>query len=118
MLPCLLLLSALAVAQDAPLFESDETLEITIEAPMRTLLRHTADRPVVDGKAHYADATGEMVSLAVQVSTRGKSRLDVCKFPPLALSVKKKAAAGTVFEGQKNLKLVTHCQLERLLMLL
>jgi hypothetical protein len=105
-----LLIATHGGAQGLPLFDSNETLHLTIEAPMRTLIRNAEDRPVVDGTATYTDTNGNTVSVPVQMSTRGKSRLTVCRFPPLSLSVKKKAAKGTVFEGQKSLKIVTHCQ--------
>ena len=106
----ILVLPLTAYADGLPLFNSDDTLQLTIEAPIRSLVRNAEDRPVVDGTATYIDVDGASVTLPVQVSTRGKSRLTVCRFPPLSLSVKKKDAAGTVFEGQKSLKIVTHCQ--------
>ena len=106
----LLLMPAACLADGLPLFATDEPLEITIEFPLRDLMRKAKDRPVVDGLASYTNADGSVTSLPVKMSTRGKSRLGVCRFPPLALSVKKKAAAGTVFEGQKSLKIVTHCK--------
>jgi hypothetical protein len=106
----LALLPVVALADEWPLFASDEPLDITIEFPLRDLMRKAADRPVVDGVASYRNASGEITSLPVKMSTRGRSRLAVCRFPPIALSVKKKAAAGTVFEGQKTLKIVTHCR--------
>ena len=106
----LLLAPATCLADGLPLFASDEPLEITIEFPLRDVMRKAKDRPVVDGTASYRNADGSVTSLPVKMSTRGKSRLGVCRFPPLALSVKKKAAADTVFEGQKSLKIVTHCQ--------
>ena len=105
-----LLLPAAALADGLPLFASDEPLEITIDFPLDDVMRKAADRPVVDGIAQYKDATGAVVSLPVTMSTRGRSRLAVCRFAPLALSVKKKAAAGTIFAGQKSLKIVTHCR--------
>jgi hypothetical protein len=106
----LILVPVAAIADSLPLFDSNETLHLTIEAPLRTLIRKADERPVVDGTARYVDSEGNEVELPVQVSTRGKSRLRVCRFPPLSLAMKKKAAAGTVFEGQKSLKIVTHCQ--------
>ena len=110
----LVFLSSIAVANGLPLFDSDEPLEITLEFPLMTVIRKAADRPVVDGVARYVDSTGNAVILPVQISTRGKSRLEVCQFPPLSLAVKKKVAQGTVFEGQKSLKLVTHCRSQSL----
>lgn len=106
----LLLVASSVAAQDRPLFDSNEPMQLVIEAPMKTLTRNVKKRPVVDGTVTYTDAAGDTVSIAVELSTRGKSRLDVCRFPPLSLSVKKKAAEGTIFEGQKSLKIVTHCQ--------
>jgi hypothetical protein len=109
-LSLLLLAPFTSMADGLPLFDSDEPFSLTIEAPLRTLIREATKRPTVDGIARYTDVDGNTVSLAVQMSTRGKSRLTVCKFPPLSFNVRKKAAAGTVFEGQKSLKMVTHCQ--------
>ncbi len=107
----LLLLPVAVAADDLPLFASDDTLDITIELPLRTLVRRASDRPVVDAVASYVDADGQVISRPIKVSTRGKSRLEVCSFPPLSLSIeRKKDAKGTVFEGQKSLKLVTHCR--------
>lgn len=110
LLVLLVLLPCVTCADGLPLFESDEKLKVTLDFPLRDVLRKAEKRPVVDGVAHYTDTDGQTVSVPVQVSTRGRSRLAVCRFPPLALSVKKKAAAGTVFEGQKSLKIVTHCR--------
>ena len=97
-------------ADGSTLFDSDEPLSIVLEFPVRTVVRQAENRPVVDGMARYRNLDGETVSLPVQISSRGKSRLEACKFPPLSLAVKKKSAKGTVFEGQKSLKVVTHCR--------
>jgi hypothetical protein len=110
-LTILLLLFPIVIRADGlPLFDADESLNIVLEFPLKTVLKEAADRPVVDGMAHYQNSNGETVSLPVKISTRGRSRLEACKFPPLSLGVKKKSSKGTVFEGQKNLKIVTHCR--------
>lgn len=109
----LLLSPAIAQGEGLPLFQSDDTLEIVLEFPMKTILRRPENRPVVDGSIEYTDESGNTVNLPVTISTRGKSRLEVCKFPPLSLSFKKKLVKGSIFEGQKSLKLVTHCQSSR-----
>jgi hypothetical protein len=44
------------------------------------------------------------------MTTRGKSRLEYCKFPPLSMNLKKKQVEGTIFEGQNKLKIVTRCR--------
>ncbi len=106
----LLFVSICCKADSLPLFDSDEPLEIIFEVPLDVLLKRPGDRPVVDGHAHYIDTTGNQVSFPIQMTTRGKSRLEVCRFPPLSLLVKKKNAKGTIFKGQKKLKIVTHCR--------
>jgi hypothetical protein len=44
------------------------------------------------------------------MSTRGHSRLEICRFPPLSMNLKKKQVVGTLFEGQNKLKIVTRCK--------
>jgi hypothetical protein len=97
-------------AGDRPLFECDAPLEFTLEVPMKTLLRRADDRPVLDGKLHYTDQHGKQLEFDVQVTTRGHSRLEICKFPPLSVIFEKKQVKDTVFAGQKKLKIVTQCR--------
>lgn len=93
-----------------PLFKCDAPLEFTLELPMKTLLRRADDRPVLDGKLHYTDEQGKQLEFDVQVTTRGHSRLEICKFPPLSVIFEKKQVKGTIFAGQKKLKIVTQCR--------
>lgn len=93
-----------------PLFECDAPLEFTLEVPMKTLLRRADDRPVLDGKLHYTDLKGIQHEFDVQVTTRGHSRLEICKFPPLSVIFEKKQVKGTIFARQKKLKIVTQCR--------
>jgi hypothetical protein len=48
----------------------------------------------------------------VKVKTRGDFRLQRrnCPFPPLRLNLPEASPAGTIFDGQDQLKLVTHCR--------
>jgi len=93
-----------------PLFECEAPLEFTLELPMKTLLRRADDRPVLEGKLHYTDQHGKQLEFDVQVTTRGHNRLEICKFPPLSVKFEKKQVKGTVFSGQKKLKIVTQCR--------
>jgi hypothetical protein len=60
----------------APLFESQETLDVIVEAPIRQLYRQRSKKPEFEGTFRYTDAAGTEHAFAVVVSTRGKSRLD------------------------------------------
>jgi hypothetical protein len=103
-----------AQPEPAPLFASHELLEITIEAPLKSLTRERDrdDREAFDGTLQYVSSDGSSVTLDVSLRTRGRFRLRrrTCNFPPLRLNFKKSQVEETVFAGQDRLKLVTHCQ--------
>lgn len=96
-------------SQSAPLFADQETLEITIEAPMRNLIKRRLRKPVVDAVVRYADVTGTEYVLRAQLTSRGNSRLEACDFPPLRLILNEEDTVDTVFAGQDKLKMVTQC---------
>lgn len=105
-----LLACTYASAEELPLFASGSPLDIVLELPLNTIMKQSKKRPVVAGQLSYFDSVGQQVSFDVKITTRGNSRLEVCSFPPLAITMKKKHVAGTLFEGQKKLKIVTHCK--------
>ena len=53
-------------------------------------------------------------SLGVKLRTRGIFRLKQCGFPPIRLDLPSKNVDNTPFAGEDRLKLVTHCQGDRL----
>ena len=87
------------------LFESDTVLEIELRGPVADTIRSksksklNAFKLAVDG--HEID---------VNLSIRGKSRIEYCRFPPLRLDFSNSATEGTPFAGEQRLKLVTHCK--------
>lgn len=106
----LLLVAGIPAAHaDAPLFSSDDTVALTIRAPMLELIRNKLKKEQYDAKLSYADTDGREVVLDVVISARGNARLETCEFPPIRLEFDPATTAGTVFEGQKRLKMVTHC---------
>ena len=95
-----------------PLFASHEPLTFTIEAPLTSIFKERGkERNEHAGRLILAGTDGQPATLKVQVRTRGKTRAErrICEFPPLRLDFDS-AGTGTVFEGQNDLKLVTHCQ--------
>ena len=94
-----------------PLFGSDSVLELRIEADLKAVFKERGD----EGKPYPATVTVGGVAVPAQLGTRGFFRLKrtTCLFPPLRLRFAKEAPpelAGTVFAGQRKLKMVTHCQ--------
>jgi hypothetical protein len=99
-----------ADAQARPLFASQEPLALTLKADFKTINK---DR--TEGSPNRYPATlslGEGAGLAVTLGTRGHFRLRHagCSWVPLRVDFSKKGIAGTPFEGQSSLKLVTHCR--------
>jgi hypothetical protein len=92
------------------LFESDQQLALILEFPLKDLLRQKMDKATVPGVLRYTDIDGNDIALDVGVSTRGNSRLEQCRYPPLNINLKKKQVASTLFAGQNKLKLVTLCR--------
>ena len=107
--------SRLTVAQEGaaafPLFLDQTPLKLRITGPFRQLERDDPDeRPEHDTVLEIEGADGETTSLDVEIRVRGKSRADLCDFPPLRLDFSRPAVEGTVFAGQNQLKLVTLCK--------
>lgn len=95
--------------QASPLFESADALDVVIEAPLNDLSKQRNEDPEFPGTLSYRDASGTAFSLPIVVSTRGRSRLEICDNPPLRLTFDRAATAGSIFEGQHKLKLVRQC---------
>jgi len=94
------------------LFSSDSVLRFTLEAELKALKgdrsQESEDRPAL---IRIPGTSGHPVEFPLQLRTRGRYRLqaDICPFPPLRLNLGESEPAGTVFDGQDKLKLVTHC---------
>jgi hypothetical protein len=101
-------------AEARRLFQKSDTLVFTLTADFKAVNR---DRDPASTKTFPAvltttDSAGATSRVTVALRTRGNLRLKprICGFPPLALNFVKKEVAGTEFDGQDKLKLVTHCQ--------
>ena len=93
------------------LFDSDDPIEFTLTADWRAVAkdRGTGKR-LHPGVLSYRSATGDTVSVNIQLHTRGHYRLRICEFPPLKLDFDRTDATQTVFAHQGSLKLVVQCR--------
>ncbi|VAW06468.1 hypothetical protein MNBD_ALPHA05-480 [hydrothermal vent metagenome] len=105
------LLSPLHAKGAKPLFRDDSILKIRIEAPFSKIkassARSTDPYPAIlylDGEAPERHV--------IELSARGNSRRDknTCTFAPLRVAFSEKPVDSSLFDGQKRLKLVTHCK--------
>ena len=115
--PCSLVLLALAALSAAalpvradPLFQNDDTLEVTLSAPLTTLVRERPTDEELQGTLTYKDDSGEAMTLGIKIRARGHSRHRICDLPPLWLNFKKSEVKDTLFDKQNKLKLAVHCQ--------
>jgi hypothetical protein len=106
---CALAIAAPLHAQaPKPLFAANDSIRLTIKAPLSTLIRNRQTRQPVGGT--LIDPAGQ--SLPVKISLRGITRRtsEICDFPPLRIDFTAAPPQTSVFAGQKKLKLVTHCR--------
>ena len=92
------------------LFSSQDTLELTMQAPWRDVERKASYQGTYPAQLQYKDADGRMETIEMTVARRGIKRQQTCSFPPIRLRFEKAAVKGTLFRGQKSLKMVTHCE--------
>lgn len=100
--------------EDAPkppkLFESEEPLEITLSAPWQDLVRNDDYEGTYPATIEYRDDSGNLVQHELTVERRGVKRQEACEFPPIKWRFEKDEVKGTIFRGQKSIKMVTHCE--------
>ena len=123
-LSCFLLIcccaSATAVASAQSLFREPAAppLTLRLETDLHALTRDRGtDRKAHPATLHFGGGSGgaaDTGTVAVKLRTRGIFRLKKCAFPPIRLDLPAHKVEGTLFAGQDRLKLVTHCQGDRL----
>lgn len=96
----------------APLFSSDDVLEVTIKGPFKTIMNERALDEEQPATLTFADAEAGEVTVDLNIRTRGRFRRQskVCKWAPLRLNFKKSTVKKTLFAGADKMKLVTHCR--------
>ncbi len=102
----LLALLCIAVHSIAsPLFDDNAVIDVELIGPIGSLIKKKDDSTEVPFVLK-----ANAVEQQVQIRVRGKSRLRLCKFPPLRLNFSDSDTEQTVFAGQDKIKLVTHCR--------
>jgi hypothetical protein len=89
-----------------PLFASDAPIHVTIAGPIGAMVSNRAE------VARPGTMTVDGVTYPITLSPRGITRRtsDTCDFPPLRVTLTSPPPAGSLFEHQRKLKLVTHCR--------
>lgn len=112
-LSLLALLAASSQAEDIakpdPLFQDTDALQVTLTAPLTTLLKERSTEEYVAAVFEYAEGDSEPHTVDIKLRARGHLRREVCVVPPLLVNFKKSEVKNTLFHKQDKLKLVVHC---------
>ena len=91
------------------LFESQELLNIKLNYSNKEVKKNTNDSTYINSNLAYKDTDGTWKNIEVGLRARGNFRRKNCYFSPIKLKIKKSNAKGTLFKGNKKLKLVLPC---------
>src|SRR5215831_18424173 len=91
------------------LLDIQQPLKIALTLSIKQVGGSKEDTAYLAHVLYYENAAGSRDSIPVGLKARGNFRLQQCYFPPLKISIAKKDAENTIFEGNKKLKLVLPC---------
>ncbi len=98
------LVGANAHATPSGLFDDDTLLRVTLKGPLRSIIENKNER---DELPFFLGVNGRQHPVFLRA--RGKSRLQLCRFPLLRVRFDESDAGESIFSGQDKLKLVTQC---------
>lgn len=95
--------------QTDSVFDREAPLDIAFSMSVREIKKSKGDTIYQSRTLFYTRPSGTKDSIKVGLRGRGNSRTEICYFPPLWIKITKRHAKGTLFEGNKKLKLVMPC---------
>ena len=99
--------------QVTELFLTTDPLPVKLSYSNKILRKETNDSTYIDSEMDYMSSDESWKTLEVKIRARGNYRRKNCYFPPVKMKIKKSTTIGTVFEGNKKLKLVLPCVLQK-----
>ena len=90
-------------------FSDPAPLTLSLTASIKSLKRETNDSTYLEGTLRFVQGVQELDSIDLRVRARGDFRRTQCYFAPLKLKFRKSDIRGTLFEGNRELKLVLPC---------
>jgi hypothetical protein len=97
------------IGKVSKLFSNDSVLQIKLKYANKVIRKQTNDSTYLDLTMDYQTGDETWQSLPVKVRSRGNNRLKNCYFAPIKMKIKKEDYKGTLFKGNKKLKLVMPC---------
>ena len=99
-----------ALKSDA-LFSDQTPVEIKLGYSNKMMNKKTNDSTFIDTTMEFLHE-GKWSSINVNLRARGNFRRNECYFPPIKMKIKKDQYKGTIFDGNKTMKLVLPCKIE------
>jgi len=93
------------------LYSNQDPLELKIGYSNKELNKDTNDSTFIITSMAYLHEE-KWSEIEVNLRARGNFRRNQCYFPPVKMKIKKKQYAGTLFDGNKTMKLVLPCKIE------
>ena len=90
------------------MFRSEAAIPVKLSYSNKAMKKKAEDTTFIPTKMEYMD-DGEWKTIQLGLRGRGGFRLDNCYFPPIKVDIDKSNAKGTIFKGNKKLKMVVPC---------
>ncbi|MFC4721100.1 hypothetical protein ACFO5O_02120 [Geojedonia litorea] len=103
----------LSVVEVSELFLEEQIMPIKLSYSITEIKKDTNDSTYIDSKLSYRLNDTTWKSLDIELRARGNYRLKNCYFPPLKVKIKKSHSKNTAFEGNKTLKIVLPCLVQK-----
>lgn len=92
----------------APLFDSDELLQLELKFDISEYRRKKSDTDYLDATISYNE-NGRVITDSIKLRSRGIFRRSYCELPPIMLNFKKRDSETGLFRNINKLKMVTEC---------
>ena len=111
LLTCQFTISGFGQSSDVTaLFKEEKPLAIRMKVSLKSIRKDTDDSTYIASTLFYkSEEKATWDSIPMRIRARGNFRREFCYFVPMRIKLKKGDSKGTVFEGNKSLKLVLPC---------
>ena len=115
LLTIIFLMSMFISAQNAlksdALYADQTPMDVKLSYSNKDVNKNTNDSTFINTTMEFLHE-GKWSSIDVRLRARGNFRRAECYFPPIKMKIKKDQYKGTIFDGNKTMKLVLPCKIE------
>ena len=95
------------------IYLEDAILQVKLSFSIKDLKKNTNDSTYIISKLFYKSEDSSWQNIAIGLRKRGNYRLANCYFPPLKIKLKKSDVKDTPFKGNKKMKIVLPCLIQK-----